>query len=111
MKPDEGTITLLGEDMSKVTEQERDQVRKRFGILFQTGALFNSMTLAENVALPIQEHTNLSRNIIDIQVKIKLELVGLLEHANKYPSADFGGMKKRAGLARGPGRWTLRFVL
>src|SRR4051812_38150218 len=97
---DEGTISLFGEDICAATPEELDEVRKRFGILFQSGALFNSMTLAENVALPIQEHTELSRNIIDIQVKIKLELVGLLEHADKYPSQISGGMKKRAGLAR-----------
>jgi phospholipid/cholesterol/gamma-HCH transport system ATP-binding protein len=100
MLPDEGAITLLGEEMTACTEEQRDSVRKRFGILFQSGALFNSMTLAENVALPIQEHTTLSRNIVDIQVKIKLELVGLLEHADKYPAQISGGMKKRAGLAR-----------
>jgi phospholipid/cholesterol/gamma-HCH transport system ATP-binding protein len=86
--------------MIAATPDQRDEVRKRFGILFQSGALFNSMTLAENVALPIREHTPLSGNIIDIQVKIKLELVGLLEHADKYPAQISGGMKKRAGLAR-----------
>jgi phospholipid/cholesterol/gamma-HCH transport system ATP-binding protein len=100
MLPDEGSIRLLGEEMTTCTEEQRDEVRKRFGILFQSGALFNSMTLAENVALPIQEHSELSGNIVDIQVKIKLELVGLLEHADKYPSQISGGMKKRAGLAR-----------
>ena len=99
-RPEEGSIHVLGEDMTAATPARLDEVRKRFGILFQSGALFNSMTLAENVALPIQEHTELSRNIIDIQVKIKLELVGLLEHADKYPSQISGGMKKRAGLAR-----------
>ncbi|MHC4995236.1 MAG: ABC transporter ATP-binding protein, partial [Planctomycetota bacterium] len=75
-------------------------VRKKFGILFQSGALFNSMTIAENVALPLQEHTELDRSTIDIMVKIKLELVGLREHADKYPAQISGGMKKRAGLAR-----------
>jgi phospholipid/cholesterol/gamma-HCH transport system ATP-binding protein len=100
LQHDEGTIKLLSEDMGTCTPAQRDEVRKRFGILFQSGALFNSMTLAENVALPIQEHTDLSSNIIDIQVKIKLELVGLLEHADKYPAQISGGMKKRAGLAR-----------
>jgi phospholipid/cholesterol/gamma-HCH transport system ATP-binding protein len=100
LRPDEGSINVLGEDLCKATPSVMDEVRKRFGILFQSGALFNSMTLAENVALPIQEHTDLSGNIVDIQVKIKLELVGLLEHADKYPSQISGGMKKRAGLAR-----------
>jgi phospholipid/cholesterol/gamma-HCH transport system ATP-binding protein len=100
MRPDEGSILLFGKDMAQARPRDVDEARKRFGILFQSGALFNSMTLAENIALPIQEHTELSRNIIDIQVKIKLELVGLLEHADKYPSQISGGMKKRAGLAR-----------
>lgn len=77
-----------------------NEVRSNFGILFQSGALFQSMTLAENVALPLEEHTDLDRNIIDIQVKIKLELVGLREHADKLPAQISGGMKKRAGLAR-----------
>jgi phospholipid/cholesterol/gamma-HCH transport system ATP-binding protein len=99
-KPDSGSIKLLGHEVTSLARRELDSVRKRFGILFQSGALFNSMTLAENVALPIQEHTDLDREIIDIQVKIKLELVGLLEHADKYPSQISGGMKKRAGLAR-----------
>ncbi len=74
-----------------------DGVRKRFGVLFQSGALFNSMTLAENVALPLVEHTELDREIIDIQVKIKLELVGLREHADKYPSADLRRHEKAGG--------------
>lgn len=98
--PDGGDIRLFGESICGLSNEGMNSVRKRFGILFQSGALFNSMTLAENVALPLQEHTDLDANIIDIQVKIKLELVGLLEHADKYPSQISGGMKKRAGLAR-----------
>ncbi|MFA6045089.1 MAG: ABC transporter ATP-binding protein [Phycisphaerales bacterium] len=98
--PEEGNIELFGHSICSMGEEEMDSVRKRFGILFQSGALFNSMTLYENVALPIREHTDLDANIIDIQVKIKLELVGLLEHADKYPAQISGGMKKRAGLAR-----------
>lgn len=98
--PEEGSIELFGEDVTKLDEPGLNSVRKRFGILFQSGALFNSMTIAENVALPLQEHTDLGREIIDIQVKIKLELVGLREHADKFPAQISGGMKKRAGLAR-----------
>lgn len=98
--PDEGEIWVLGRNIAELSENDLNEVRKRIGILFQSGALFNSMTLAENVALPLREHTDLDENIIDIQVKIKLELVGLREHAHKYPSQISGGMKKRAGLAR-----------
>jgi phospholipid/cholesterol/gamma-HCH transport system ATP-binding protein len=99
-KPEAGSIELFGEDICGMSERDLNRVRKKFGILFQSGALFNSMTLAENVALPLQEHTDLTPEIIDIQVTIKLELVGLRQHAGKYPSEISGGMKKRAGLAR-----------
>ena len=95
-----GDVTLLGRRLSELTEDGLNEIRKKIGILFQSGALFNSMTVAENVALPLQEHTMLDQNIIDIQVKIKLELVGLREHGDKYPAQISGGMKKRAGLAR-----------
>src|ERR1043165_1155190 len=97
---DEGKIFMFGRDLKDLDEGGLNEVRKKFGILFQSGALFNSMTLRENVALPLIEHTDLSREIIDIQVKIKLELVGLREHAEKFPAQISGGMKKRAGLAR-----------
>ncbi|MFO0873420.1 MAG: ATP-binding cassette domain-containing protein [Phycisphaerales bacterium] len=90
----------LGKDLATLDDEGMNGVRRRFGILFQSGALFNSMTLAENVALPLQEHTQLDQGIIDIQVKIKLQLVGLREHADKFPAQISGGMKKRAGLAR-----------
>jgi len=98
--PDEGRVLLFGQNLSDLDEDRLNGIRKQFGILFQSGALFQSMTVAENVALPLQEHTTLDQNIIDIQVKIKLELVGLREHADKYPAQISGGMKKRAGLAR-----------
>ncbi len=98
--PSSGRIELLGHDLASLDEEGLDAVRRRFGILFQSGALFQSMTIAENVALPLQEHTSLDPAIIEIQVKIKLELVGLREHADKLPSQISGGMKKRAGLAR-----------
>lgn len=97
---DAGSVTMFGQDMAMLDEDGINALRKKFGILFQSGALFNSMTVAENVALPLQEHTSLSQQTIDIMVKIKLELVGLREHADKYPAQISGGMKKRAGLAR-----------
>lgn len=99
-RPEEGKVFLFGQDITTMDETGLNEIRKRFGILFQSGALFNSMTLRENVALPLIEHTDLPREIIDIQVKIKLEQVGLREHADKYPAQISGGMKKRAGLAR-----------
>lgn len=100
MAPDEGEIRLFGENICGMKRGDLDEVRKRFGILFQSGALFNSMTLAENVSLPLHEHTDLDTATIDIGVNIKLDLVGLLEHSQKYPGQISGGMKKRAGLAR-----------
>lgn len=98
--PTEGDIRLFGRSIIGMGEEDMNAVRRRFGILFQSGALFNSMTIGQNVALPLQEHTDLDPDIIEIQVMIKLELVGLREHADKYPAQISGGMKKRAGLAR-----------
>ena len=100
LRPDSGEVFLFGQDICCLGEREMNEIRKKFGILFQAGALFNSMTIAENVALPLREHTELDLKIIEIQVKMKLELVGLREHADKLPSEISGGMKKRAGLAR-----------
>lgn len=100
LMPNAGSVKLFGKELSELTDDGLNEVRKQFGILFQSGALFNSMSVAENVALPMQEHTALDQNIIDITVKIKLEQVGLREHADKYPAQISGGMKKRAGLAR-----------
>ncbi len=100
LKPEEGSVEVLGQDITQLDEWGLNEVRKKFGILFQSGALFNSMTLRENISLILQEHTMLDQATIDIMVKIKLELVGLREHADKYPSQISGGMKKRAGLAR-----------
>lgn len=95
-----GRIVGLGKCMNEMTPLELAKYRKSIGVLFQSGALFNSMSVADNVALPLREHTDLAEETIDIMVKIKLELVGLREHAAKMPSELSGGMKKRAGLAR-----------
>jgi len=99
-EPKDGEVLLFGQNLAELDEGQLNEMRLRFGILFQSGALFNSMTIAENVALPLIEHTELDPSTIDIMVKIKLELVGLREHADKYPAQISGGMKKRAGLAR-----------
>ena len=98
--PDEGHVELFGQNISQLTEEQLDNTRKRFGILFQSGALFNSMTVGENVALPLRAHTDLDADTIDIIVRIKLEMVALREAIDLMPADISGGMKKRAGLAR-----------
>jgi phospholipid/cholesterol/gamma-HCH transport system ATP-binding protein len=100
VRPNAGDIIGLGKSICTMSETELVQYRKSIGVLFQSGALFNSMTVAENVALPLREHTDLPDETIEIMVKIKLEQVGLREHSAKMPSELSGGMKKRAGLAR-----------
>lgn len=95
-----GNIIVHGQSLCTMTDEKVDDYRKTIGVLFQSGALYNSMNLFDNVALPLREHTDLPEETIEILVKIKLELVGLREHASKLPSEISGGMKKRAGLAR-----------
>ncbi len=87
-------------DVCSVDEPRLNELRKTFGILFQSGALFNSMTVAENVALPLIEHSYVDPSIIDIVVTLKLQQVHMLEHRQKMPSQLSGGQRKRAGLAR-----------
>ncbi len=99
-KPDSGEIWMFGKDIAKLDDDELHEVKKKFGMLFQSGALFDSMTVGENIALPLREHTKLDENIINIIVKMKLELVGLRGFENLMPSQLSGGMKKRVGLAR-----------
>ncbi len=98
--PDGGSVKVFDEDLATLDENGMNAVRRQFGILFQSGALFNSMSVADNVALSLREHTDLDPDIIEFIVKIKLEQVGLRESADKFPSQISGGMKKRAGLAR-----------
>ncbi len=98
--PDEGHVELFGRNINELSRDELDAFRRRFGILFQSGALFNSMTIGENIALAMREHTDLDEATIEIITLIKLELVGLREAENLMPSEISGGMKKRAGLAR-----------
>ncbi len=98
--PTTGTISILGQDIRALSNEGFDKIRQNFGILFQSGALFQSMTVGENVALSLKEHTDLAPETIEMIVKMKLELVGLRKHANKLPSQISGGMMKRAGLAR-----------
>lgn len=100
LRPTSGSIEMLGEDIATASEEKLDEIRKQIGILFQSGALFNSMTLGENIALPLREHTQLSEDIIQIMIKMKLELVGLRDFEHLKPAQISGGMKKRIGLAR-----------
>jgi len=100
MRPHSGQILFDGLDFTAMNDEERAGVRKRMGMCFQGSALFNSMTVGDNVALPLREHTKLPESTIEIMTKIKLELVGLGGFEGFMPSELSGGMKKRAGLAR-----------
>ena len=100
LRPEEGEIWIDGKNVAVLSETEFDEVRKKFGMLFQGAALFNSLTVGENVALPLREHTDLSEEIVRIIVKIKLELVGLTGFEDFYTYQISGGMKKRVALAR-----------
>jgi phospholipid/cholesterol/gamma-HCH transport system ATP-binding protein len=100
MKPTSGSVKLFGEEITTMREKELAKVRRRFGMLFQSGALMQSMTVGENVALPIIEHTKLAPDIVDLMVKMKLEMVGLTGFEHLKPAEISGGMKKRVGLAR-----------
>ncbi len=100
IRPDSGEVWMFGRDIASLSGDEMDEVRKKFGMLFQSGALFDSLTVGENIALPLREHTKLDDSIIRIMVKMKLELVGLTGFEDLSPAQLSGGMKKRVGLAR-----------
>ncbi len=100
MRPSSGSIEILGTDLTLLDEEGLDAVHGKIGILFQSGALFNSLTVGENISLPLKEHTQLSAEVIGIMVKMKLEMVGLRDFEHLKPSEISGGMKKRVGLAR-----------
>lgn len=100
VRPATGAVFYDGEDYWAADPQTQVQRQRGFGILFQAGALWSSLTLAENVALPLQEFTSLAADVIDEVVSLKLSLVGLGGFESFYPSEISGGMKKRAGLAR-----------
>lgn len=100
LKPSAGHVWLEDSDLYGLSEPEMREIRKRMGVLFQDGALLGSLPLAENIALPIREHTSLDEETIETMVGIKLSLVGLGDFADFFPSQLSGGMRKRAGLAR-----------
>lgn len=99
-RPTRGTIEINTIDITKLSEKELLRLRKNMGYLFQEGALYDFMNVAENVAFPLEEHTNLSESEIDKMVKDILKLVDLEGVENKFPVQLSGGMKKRAALAR-----------
>jgi len=100
MRPDSGRVLVEGKDLSTIAPEDLTELRRRMGYLFQNGALINWLTVAQNVALPLQEHSRLSRPEIGDRVHEVLRMVGLDHAAEQYPSSISGGMKLRAGLAR-----------
>ena len=100
LKPDRGRIVIGGQDITRLGEKSMNDIRKKFGMLFQDGALFDSMTVGENVAFPLKAHTRLNRSKIEGLVREKLRLVGLEDIEQMMPSDISGGMRKRVGLAR-----------
>jgi len=99
-RPARGTVLYSGEDFWHCDDATRERLKHRLGIMFQGGALWSSLTLAENVALPLDEYTDLTPELIAEVVSFKLALVGLAGFEEFYPSQLSGGMRKRAGLAR-----------
>jgi phospholipid/cholesterol/gamma-HCH transport system ATP-binding protein len=100
MKPDAGIISVNGDEVTRMNDNELNKLRQKFGMLFQASALFDSMTVDENVGLGLREHTKLSEEEITGKVKEKLKMVGLSGVEEKKPAQLSGGMKKRVGLAR-----------
>ncbi len=99
-KPSDGEIWIEGRDLAKTSSEEMDEIRRKIGMSFQGGALFGSMTVGENVALPLREHTRLEDSTIEIILRLKLQQVGLEGFEYYTPAQLSGGMKKRAAVAR-----------
>jgi len=100
LRPDAGEIWVDGENIVGMSEKDLYRIRRKFGVLFQDGALFGSMNLFDNIAFPLREHTKKSEREVREIVLEKAGMVGLLDHMKKVPGEVSGGMKKRAGLAR-----------
>jgi len=99
-KPTSGEVWIRGKNFVAISEAARDEIRRRLGMSFQGGALFGSLTVGENVALPLVEHTRLEPSTVEIMVRLKLDQVGLSGFEDFLPSQLSGGMKKRAAVAR-----------
>ena len=100
-KPQDGQVLIEGKDIYSLSEDERVELQKKWGVLFQNGALFSGLSVLDNVALPLREHTHLSRSSIEDLASLKLQMVGLdREAVEKFPAALSGGMVTRAGMAR-----------
>ena len=100
LKPDKGEVLVDDVDITKLNERDINEIRKKFGMLFQEAALFDSMTVGENVAFPLREHTLFKENEIQEIIADRLKAVGLTGINDKMPSELSGGMRKRVGLAR-----------
>jgi len=100
IRPDSGSVFIGDDEISALNDKKLNEIRKNFGMLFQDAALFDSMTVGDNIAFPIREHTRFSKAEIDVIVKEKLRQVGLKRVTQKMPSELSGGMRKRVGLAR-----------
>ncbi|MFW5628901.1 MAG: ABC transporter ATP-binding protein [Candidatus Cloacimonadaceae bacterium] len=99
-EPFAGSVEFWGENVLDMNEKEFDDVLKKTGMLFQGGALLNSISIYENVSIPLEMHTNLDRDLMDKVIRVKLNLVGLEDAAHRLPAELSGGMRKRAALAR-----------
>ncbi|MFP4472599.1 MAG: ABC transporter ATP-binding protein [Candidatus Omnitrophota bacterium] len=100
IQPDGGRVLFNGQDMTRMTPDEKEKIKRRFGMSFQSAALLDYMNVMDNVSLPLREHTRLEPRIIEIIVKMKLGLVGMQGFEQLMPSELSGGMRKRVGLAR-----------
>lgn len=99
-KPTSGSIHVMGRDITSISENDFNEIRRKMGMSFQGSALFNSMSVGDNVGLPLREHTKLEPSTIQIMTRMKLEQVGLAGFEEYMPAQLSGGMKKRAGIAR-----------
>lgn len=100
MLPAEGTVRLLGRDLTRLAPMEMLEMRRHMGVAFQSGALFSSLSVAENIMLPLREHTDLDEKTMEIITRLKLEVVSLAGFGHLMPAELSGGMTKRAALAR-----------